>query len=108
LKPHLIGGSIHGGGCFFSPAVQTSGQVFLNETFASFALLYLSYGVGLDPRQAVFFGPRLGPLLVGASLGLVTFATSGIADGYGGAQMNPARCFAAGIARRDMSCTFTA
>ncbi|OAQ70563.1 aquaporin-like protein [Pochonia chlamydosporia 170] len=95
--------AIHGGGCFFSPAITTPGQVFLNETFASFAILYLAYGVGLDPRQAVFFGPRLGPLLVGASLGLLTFASSGIAEGYGGAQMNPARCFAAGIVRKDMS-----
>ncbi|KAK9436310.1 Aquaporin-like protein [Metarhizium brunneum] len=94
---------IHGGGCFFTPSVTSAGQVFLNEVAASFVILYLSYGVGLDPRQAVLFGPRLGPLLVGASLGLVSFASSGIADGYGGAQANPARCFAAAIARKDMS-----
>ncbi|KAF5134216.1 putative aquaporin PIP-type 7a [Metarhizium anisopliae] len=100
--------SIHGGGCFFTPSVTSAGQVFLNEVAASFAILYLSYGVGLDPRQAVLFGPRLGPLLVGASLGLVSFASSGIADGYGGAQANPARCFAAAIARKDMSCVLLA
>ncbi|CAM1510683.1 Fc.00g010180.m01.CDS01 [Cosmosporella sp. VM-42] len=95
--------SVHGGGCFFDSSQISTGQVFLNEVFASFVLLYLSYGVGLDPRQAILFGPRLGPLLVGTSLGLVTFATSGIAPGYAGAQMNPARCFAYGIARRNMS-----
>ncbi|EXV04291.1 MIP family transporter [Metarhizium robertsii] len=99
----LIRRPIHGGGCFFTPSVTSAGQVFLNEVAASFVILYLSYGVGLDPRQAVLFGPRLGPLLVGASLGLVSFASSGIADGYGGAQANPARCFAAAIARKDMS-----
>jgi glycerol uptake facilitator-like aquaporin len=75
----------------------------LNEIFSSFVLLYLAYGVGLDPRQAVLFGPKLGPLLVGISLGLVTFAGSGMVVGYAGAQMNPSRCFAYGIARRDMS-----
>ena len=78
-------------------------QVFLNEISASFVLLFLAYGVGLDPRQALIFGPKLGPVLVGSSLGLVSFATSGIAPGYAGAQMNPARCFAYGIAKRDMS-----
>ncbi|KAG8419835.1 hypothetical protein J3458_004669 [Metarhizium acridum] len=94
---------IHGRGCFFTPSVTSAGQVFLNEAAASFVVLYLAYGVGLDPRQAILFGPRLGPLLVGASLGLVSFASSGIAEGYGGAQANPARCFAAAIARKDMS-----
>ena len=75
----------------------------MNEVFTSFCLLFLSFGVGLDPRQALLFGPKFGPVLVGISLGLLTFATSGIIPGYQGAQMNPARCFAYGIARRDMS-----
>lgn len=96
---------VHGGGCFYDSTTILLGEVFLNEVFASLVLLFLSYGVGLDPRQAVVFGPRLGPLLVGSSLGILSFATSGIAPGYAGAQMNPARCFAFGVARRDMSGT---
>lgn len=44
-----------------------------------------------------------GPLLVASSLDLISFATSRIAPGYAGAQMNPARCFAYGIARRNMA-----
>ncbi|KAH6607031.1 hypothetical protein Trco_003344 [Trichoderma cornu-damae] len=95
--------SFQGGGCWYDPSQASPGQIYLNEVFASFVLLFLSFGVGLDPRQAAIFGPRMGPLLVGASLGLVTFATSGIIPGYAGAQMNPARCFAFGIARRDMA-----
>ncbi|KLU92697.1 hypothetical protein MAPG_11684 [Magnaporthiopsis poae ATCC 64411] len=83
-----------GGGCFLDPTHVTYGQAFLNEFFSSFVLLFLAYGVGLDPRQAALFGPRLGPLLVGVSLRLVTFATSGTAPGYAGAQINPGRCFA--------------
>lgn len=94
---------VQGGGCFYDPATMSPGQVFLNEVSACFVLLFLAYGVGLDPRQALIFGPKLGPLLVGTSLGLVSFATSGIAPGYAGAQMNPSRCFAYGIAKRDMS-----
>ena len=47
------------------------------------------------------FGPRLGPLFVGCTLGLVSFASSGLISGYTGASMNPARCFAFAIARAD-------
>ena len=60
---------------------------------------FLAFGVGLDPRQAVVFGPKLGPLLVGTTLGLVTFATVGLGAGYPGAQINPGRCFAYAVAR---------
>ncbi|KAM0254629.1 hypothetical protein ACHAQJ_006597 [Trichoderma viride] len=95
--------AVHGGGCFYDPSQATSGQIYLNETFASFVLLFLAFGVGLDPRQAALYGPRMGPLLVGVSLGLVSFSTSGIIPGYAGAQMNPAKCLGNGIARRDLS-----
>ncbi|KFA68151.1 hypothetical protein S40285_08835 [Stachybotrys chlorohalonatus IBT 40285] len=91
-----------GGGCFYDPSQLDSSQAFLNEIICSFILLYLAYGVGLDPRQAMLFGPKTGPLLVAASVGLITFANSGPVPGYAGAQMHPGRCFAFGIARQDM------
>ncbi len=94
---------MQGGGCFWDAAEATSGQVFLNEVFASFTMLYLAFGVGLDPRQAILFGPKLGPILVGVALGIMSFASSGTIPGYTGAQMNPARCFAFGVARRSLS-----
>ncbi|KAK5661082.1 hypothetical protein OQA88_10972 [Cercophora sp. LCS_1] len=94
---------LQGGGCFYDSSKVLAGQVFLNEVAASFALLFLAFGVGLDPRQTLFFGPRHGPVLVGMSLGLVAFASSGMIPGYTGAQMIPARCMAFGIVRRDLS-----
>ncbi|KAK1751409.1 aquaporin-like protein [Echria macrotheca] len=93
---------LQGGGCFYDSAEISVGRVFLNEIAMSFVLLLLAFGVGLDPRQALLFGPKLGPLLVGVSLGLTSFAGSGMIPGYPGAQMNPARCFACGVARRDL------
>lgn len=69
-------------------------------------LRFLGFGTGLDPRQGLVFGPQLGPLLVGLGLGVVTSATSGIAEGYSGANMNPARCLALSAARGDFSCEF--
>lgn len=93
-----------GGGCFLDPDILSPGQAFLNEMFLSFSVLFLAFGTGLDPRQAAFYGPRFGPLLVGMAVGALTFVSSGLAPGYSGAQMHPARCFAFGIARRDMTC----
>jgi glycerol uptake facilitator-like aquaporin len=94
---------LKGTGCFYDSSEITAGQVFLNEASGSFAILLLAFGVGLDPRQALLFGPKLGPLLVAAALGIVTFASSGMIPGYTGANLNPARCFGLGIVRRDMS-----
>ncbi|KAK3353953.1 aquaporin-like protein [Lasiosphaeria hispida] len=94
---------LKGGGCFFDLAYATYGQLFLNEIASSFVLLLLAFGVGLDPRQALLFGPRFGPLLVGSAVGIMAFASSGMIPGYAGAALNPARCFALGIVRRDLS-----
>ncbi|KAH8820857.1 aquaporin-like protein [Xylogone sp. PMI_703] len=93
--------SYHGGGCFVDSTPITSAQGYLIESIMSFCLVFLAFGVGLDPRQATLFGPKLGPLLVGSSLGLVTFASVGIAPGYPGANVNPNRCLAYAVARRD-------
>jgi glycerol uptake facilitator-like aquaporin len=41
-------------------------------------------------------------MLVGMALGLVSFSSSGVAVGYSGAGLNPGRCFAFAIARRDL------
>ncbi|KAI9147359.1 putative aquaporin TIP2-1 [Paramyrothecium foliicola] len=90
-----------GGGCFYDTSQITASQAFLNEITSSFILLYLAYGVGLDPRQALVFGPRFGPILVGFSVAIIAFASSGVVPGYAGAQMHPARCFGYGIARQD-------
>ena len=93
----------HGGGCFREPGTVTAGQALLLETISSFTLLILAFGVALDPRQQKLFGPLGGPLAVGCSLGLVSFAGAGLVPGYTGASMNPARCFAFAITRRDFT-----
>ena len=41
----------------------------------------------------------MGPLAVGCSLGVVSFASAGLVPGYNGAGLNPARCFAFAVAR---------
>ncbi|KAK8073659.1 hypothetical protein PG994_004558 [Apiospora phragmitis] len=67
------------------------------------AAAFLIFGVGLDPRQAALFGPHLVPILVGLCFGAVAFVSQGLAPGYAGANMNPAKCFGIAVATNDYS-----
>ena len=89
----------NGGGCFLNTNAISVGQALLLEIVSTFILLFISFGVGLDPRQAQLFGPVLGPFLVACTLGIVSFASAGVVQDYTGAGMNPARCFAFAVAR---------
>ena len=90
-----------GGGCFRDSDTVLASQALLLEAFSSFALLFLAFGVALDPRQQKLFGPLAGPLAVGVALGLVSFASSGLVPGFTGASMNPTRRFAFAVARKN-------
>ncbi|KAF2002992.1 MIP transporter [Amniculicola lignicola CBS 123094] len=79
-------------GCYIDTSLVTPGQAYALETMSCFALLFIAFGVGLDPRQRQVFGPALSPILVGLALGLCTFGSSIFRPGYAGASMNPARC----------------
>ncbi|CAE6419824.1 unnamed protein product [Rhizoctonia solani] len=84
----------HNGGCFLDPNGPMSvGMAFCIEFASAFALLFVSYGVGLDPTQKELYGAALGPLLVGALVGMITASTSGLNPGYSGAGIFPGRCF---------------
>ncbi|KAK7973987.1 hypothetical protein PG989_015835 [Apiospora arundinis] len=95
--------SYHGGGCFYDSSVLEPTQVLLIEVVSCFILLFLIFGVGLDPRQAALFGPHLVPVLVGLCFGVVAFVSQGLVPGYAGANMNPAKCFGIAIATNDYS-----
>lgn len=60
------------------------GSAFVIEFVTDVALILLSFGVGLDPRQRGVFGPTLGPVLVGIPLGVCIFTTGVIRQGYTG------------------------
>lgn len=85
------------GGCFFDPNLVGTRQMFTAEFTCSLVIIFLAFGVGLDPRQASTYGPALAPVLVGMVVGLTAFATSFAIPGYGGAGLNPPRCLAAWI-----------
>ncbi|KAE8413517.1 aquaporin-like protein [Aspergillus pseudocaelatus] len=82
-------------GCYLDLSKVSLGSAFAIEFTTDLALIFLSFGVGLDPRQREVFGPALGPIFVGIVLGVCTFMTGFSVPGYTGFSGNPARCFAA-------------
>ncbi|PTD07388.1 hypothetical protein FCULG_00005473 [Fusarium culmorum] len=88
------------GGCWLFTEVVPAREAFVIELVFSTVLLFLAFGVGLDPRQAKIIGPALGPFLVGLSVGTMSFGSAFTRYGYGGAGMNPARCMGAFVGSR--------
>ncbi|KAM5344378.1 hypothetical protein ACJ41O_012915 [Fusarium nematophilum] len=88
------------GGCFLFPDVAPVQDVFVVELVSATILLFLAFGLGLDPRQAQIVGPTLAPFLVGLSCGTLAFASAFSRYGYGGAGLNPARCMGVFVGSR--------
>ena len=70
----------------------STGSAFAIEFVTDFAVILLSFGVGLDPRQKGVFGPTLGPIFVGIPLALCIFSTGIIRPGYTGFCMGLTPC----------------
>jgi glycerol uptake facilitator-like aquaporin len=83
------------GGCTFDKGFVPTRDAFAIEFMADLTLLFLAFGVGLDPRQNEIFGPALAPVLVGMSVGIISFGTAITRPGYYGASTNPTRCLGA-------------
>ncbi|KAF2118682.1 aquaporin-like protein [Lophiotrema nucula] len=79
-------------GCYIDPELVTPAQAYVLETMSCFALVFIAFGVGLDPRQRQVLGPALSPILVGLALAICTWSSGIARPGYSGASMNPARC----------------
>ncbi|KAH8683972.1 aquaporin-like protein [Ilyonectria robusta] len=88
------------GGCWIYPDEVPMQDAFVIELVAATILLFLAFGVGLDPRQSQIVGPSLAPFLVGLTFGTLTFATAYTRYGYGGAGLNPARCLGVFVGSR--------
>ncbi|TXB97345.1 hypothetical protein FocTR4_00011283 [Fusarium oxysporum f. sp. cubense] len=84
------------GGCWLFTDIVPPREIFVVELMSATLLLFLAFGVGLDPRQAKIIGPALGPFMVGLSVGTMSFASAFARYGYGGAGLNPARLCVSG------------
>ncbi|KAJ6118686.1 MIP transporter [Penicillium samsonianum] len=86
------------GGCNIDLRLVPVADAFLLEFIFCLLLLFLSFGVGLDPRQGQIYGAALSPFLVGMTLGVVSWGSAFTRNGYSGACLNPARCFGVYVA----------
>lgn len=73
------------GGCHVDTTLVPVNAALIIEFFACLVLIFLAFGVALDPRQAKIFGHAAGPWLVGVVLGVVCWATAFTRPGYIGA-----------------------
>lgn len=88
------------GGCYLFEDMAKASQAFTIEVIGDLLVLFLAFGVGLDPRQRDIFGPALGPIFVGLTVGAVALCTAFSLPGYGGAGLNAARCFGVFVGSR--------
>jgi glycerol uptake facilitator-like aquaporin len=73
------------GGCVVNTELVPVKDAFVLEFMYCLMLIFISFGVGLDPRQAQIFGPALSPWLVGLGLGVTSWGSAYTRVGYGGA-----------------------
>jgi hypothetical protein len=59
-------------------------QAYVFETMGSAALLFLLFGVGINPHQKHTYGPAYSVVLVCLSFGLVSFISWPVIPGYSG------------------------
>eukprot|EP00850_Spirogloea_muscicola_P023411 SM000354S13406 [mRNA] locus=s354:23220:24746:- [translate_table: standard] len=108
VLPHATAAKYFLGGCLLEQPSHGSGAPMmtglrwrpglLSEFAFTFVLLFVAFGTALDAKQGQIFGPVLSPFLIGGTLGLLIFVSSGLVAGYVGAGMNPARCFGPAVA----------
>lgn len=73
------------GGCTIDQSLVPVDEAFLLEFMFSLILIFLSFGVGLDPRQGKIYGAALSPFLVGMVLGTLSWASAYVRRGFAGA-----------------------
>ncbi|KAF7173001.1 hypothetical protein CNMCM5623_005119 [Aspergillus felis] len=101
LSGQILGGALAGwilqpawgseaflvGGCYINTELVPVRQALLLEFICCLILIFLAFGVGLDPRQVQVYGAALSPWLVGLALGLVSWGSAYTRKGYNGASM---------------------
>ena len=65
------------------------GQLFVLEYTFCQVLIFIAFGIGLDPRQGKTLGPAFAPALIGLVLGLGNMASALAKPGYTGMCKSP-------------------
>lgn len=72
-------------GCTIETSLISYGEAYVLEAGTALVVIFVAFGVGLDPRQGQVLGPALSPVLVGLTVGLSTFGTGIVREGWYGA-----------------------
>jgi len=83
------------GVCSLGPNL-TNGMGVLIESTSMFFFLFIVFGVAFDRTQRRIYGGVLSPIFLSIALGII-FVVSGMVGRYGGAWINPTRCFGAAL-----------
>jgi len=86
-----------------------AGELFMGEFLFSFTVLFLLYGIILEPKQlAIFGGPAVAPVFFVLGLGSVIYASMSLDDSGrgGGPVFNVVPCFGASVATSGMAGAF--
>lgn len=82
------------GGCYVDTTLVPVEDAFVLEFMFCLILLFLAFGVALDPRQSKVTGAAAAPWLVGMVLGVISWGSSFTRSGYSGAcKFHPILCF---------------
>lgn len=73
------------GGCYVDTSMVPVKDALVIEFMSCLTLVYVAFGVALDPRQARLFGHAASPWLVGIVLGIVSWGSAFTREGYIGA-----------------------
>ncbi|XP_050234122.1 uncharacterized protein LOC126682461 [Mercurialis annua] len=78
-----------------------TGRALWMETICGFIFLFAAIRSAFDDRQAKAFGRVTVVVTIGAVLGLLGYVSALVTDakGYGGAGLNPAKCFGSAVVR---------
>lgn len=77
------------GGCYVDTEMVPVKDALVIEFMSCLVLVYVAFGVALDPRQASLFGHAASPWLVGLVLGIVSWGSAFTREGYIGASKSP-------------------
>lgn len=80
------------GGCHVDTGLVPAREALVIEFMACLILIFLAFGVALDPRQARTFGHAAAPWFVGIALALMSWGTAWTREGYIGASTSSSNC----------------
>ncbi|KAG9293488.1 hypothetical protein G9A89_009212 [Geosiphon pyriformis] len=89
--------------CNFDSKKINAGDAMLAEAIFDFGLLMVLFLTAFDPYSKKNFSPKVAAFIIGSTFATLAWLSGGINSGWGGASLNPVKCFAYSVALSDFS-----